>query len=160
MQSPPSSIKPKETCLESRLSPWGSPREKSDLPSWHALAHCLPNSAIFPARHHPVRKRYRVVRRQPTDAASGTRYAEILPDFSCHARYPGLPLRGTPRRSRVPEPDRDTFLCTPLSLRGRRSPGQTGCRILRRAHPGGIFLEAVLAPARPAAGTQASARPP
>jgi hypothetical protein len=58
-----SGLKPRGTCLEAPLSPWGSPRGKSGLPSRPALAHSQPTSARFPTRRRPFRRTYRVALR-------------------------------------------------------------------------------------------------
>jgi hypothetical protein len=71
-RSPIQALKPIGTCSEAALSPRGSPREKSDLPSGLALAHSQPISARFPMRRRPSRRKYRAARRRPTGAASGT----------------------------------------------------------------------------------------
>src|SRR5580693_9436114 len=80
-----------ETWSEVPLSPPGSPLERSDLPKQRVPVRCQPTSAKFPTHHLPLRKTCRAVRRPPTDAASGTRYAWMLCDPPYHARYRDLP---------------------------------------------------------------------
>lgn len=58
-------VTPGGTRREARRPQWGSPRERSGLPTWPALAHCRPMAARFRARRHPAHNMCRAVCLEP-----------------------------------------------------------------------------------------------
>ena len=125
-------------------SPRGSLPEKSARPLRPFLLHGRPTSARFPTGLHPVRRRCLVVRRRPTDVASGTL---IRRDSSRSLLSCSISRVAAARYS-------SQIACTRAGSRyvsvysaltsGPRSLGQMDCQKQRPEHPRDISPEAVL----------------